>query len=147
MMSIVSSSVEQTRALGERLGRLVFPGALIALMGDLGAGKTAFAQGLAKGLGVLGPVPSPTFVLVQVHEGGRLPLWHADFYRLGDESELDALGIFERGPAVLVAEWADRFPFREDHLEIRINDAAEGRIIDLCGHGRAYEALAQQLTS
>src|SRR5690349_4412526 len=86
---------ESTHALGARLGALVLPGAVLALVGDLGAGKTALVQGVAAGLGAPGRVQSPTFVLVQPHEGGRLPLWHADWYRLRSEAEAEALGLFE----------------------------------------------------
>ncbi len=141
MKSIHSTSVEQTQAIGERLGRALFPGAFVALIGDLGAGKTAFSQGIARGLGIRGRVPSPTFVLVQVHEGGRLPLWHADFYRLGDESELETLGFDERGDAVLVAEWADRFVVASDRLEVRITEVGEGRRIEAQGYGAAHDQL------
>ena len=79
---------EQTEALGVRLGQLIQPGAVIAYTGDLGAGKTAFTRGLARGLGIPDRVTSPTFTIVNEYEGGRLPLFHFDTYRLGSSDEL-----------------------------------------------------------
>lgn len=110
---VLSRAPEQTAAVGEALGRLARPGELIALSGALGAGKTQLAKGIARGLGVAEdePVVSPTFVLLREYTG-RLPLFHADAYRLTAAAELDALGLDElrreRGGVVIV-EWADRF--------------------------------------
>ena len=81
-MTYHTQSPAGTEALGERLGRLVAPGAVIAYTGDLGAGKTAFTRGLARGLDIPGRVTSPTFTIVDEHTGGRLPLFHFDLYRL-----------------------------------------------------------------
>ena len=83
---------EQTEALGFRLGQLIQPGAVIAYTGDLGAGKTAFTRGLARGLGIPDRVTSPTFTIVNEYEGGRLPLFHFDMYRLGSSDELFDIG-------------------------------------------------------
>ncbi len=105
------SGPEATADLGRALGETAIAGAVLALSGELGAGKTCLAQGVGAGLGVRGPVTSPTFTLVRVHESGRIPFVHADFYRLGDEEELvelgleDWLGTF----GVAVVEWAERF--------------------------------------
>ncbi len=106
-----------TQDLGRRLGRAASPGAVLALTGDLGAGKTCLAQGVGAGLGVQGPITSPTFALIWLHESGRLPFAHADFYRLGDSSELQELGLDEllEGAGVAVVEWAERF---EDVLPV-----------------------------
>ncbi len=102
---------ESTARLGRSLGEAAPAGSVLALTGDLGAGKTSLAQGVGAGLGVQGPITSPTFTLLWVHESGRLPLVHADFYRLGDESELVELGLEEwlGEVGVAVVEWAERF--------------------------------------
>ena len=109
--TIESDSHARTQELGERLGRVLAAGDCVALVGDLGAGKTAFVQGLARGLGVRGRVASPSFTIVNEHEG-RVPLFHVDFYRLENAAELHNIGFddyFARGGVVIV-EWADRFP-------------------------------------
>ena len=112
MASITSHSPAETFALGERTAATLRPGDVLALCGDLGAGKTHFVKGLAAGLGVASSVTSPTFTLIHEYPGGRLPLYHLDFYRL--ESEDDALRIgFEEyldAGGVLAIEWADKFP-------------------------------------
>jgi tRNA threonylcarbamoyladenosine biosynthesis protein TsaE len=107
--SVVTHSEEETFALASELGRTLRPGAFVLLQGDLGAGKTVFVRGLASGLG-LDPnvVTSPTFVLVQ-HYNGRLPLVHADLYRLDSAAAVDDLGLEELGSGAVVAvEWGDR---------------------------------------
>lgn len=112
MSVFVTSSAAETRALGERLGRTLKPGDTVALVGELGAGKTSFVQGVAIGLGVTDMVSSPTFTIVKEHVDGPVPLFHVDFYRLEHAAELAAIGFddyFERG-GVVVVEWADRFP-------------------------------------
>lgn len=83
MATFISHSPVETAALGEEWGRAARAGWLIGLSGELGAGKTLLAGGLARGLGVTGRVPSPTFALIHEYGGGRLPLWHVDLYRLG----------------------------------------------------------------
>ncbi len=96
--------------MGRRLGEIAPPGTVIALNGELGAGKTVFAQGVGLGLGVREPVTSPSFVLMNVY-GGRLDLYHFDFYRLDEEDDLDALGLEEYfyGAGVVLVEWAEKF--------------------------------------
>ena len=105
----VSTSPEDTQALGERLGRALAAGAVVACVGELGAGKTCFLQGLARGLGVPGPVTSPTFVLINQYRG-RLPLYHLDAYRTDSLAEVVDLGLEEmlHGDGVTVIEWADK---------------------------------------
>jgi tRNA threonylcarbamoyladenosine biosynthesis protein TsaE len=105
----VSTSPEDTQALGERLGRDLAPGAVVACVGELGAGKTCFLQGLARGLGVPGPVTSPTFVLINQYRG-RLPVYHLDAYRTASLAEVVDLGLEEmiHGDGVTVIEWADK---------------------------------------
>lgn len=108
-MVIETRSPEETFRLGERLGEKSRPGQVYTLTGDLGVGKTVFTQGLAKGLGVDEPVNSPTFTIVQVYEGGRLPFYHFDVYRIGDVEEMDEVGFedYIMGDGVSLIEWAD----------------------------------------
>ena len=109
-MEFLTQSEEETEALGRRLGEKLTPGALVAYTGDLGAGKTAFTRGLAQGLGVTERVTSPTFNIVNEYEGGRLPLFHFDLYRLGGEDELFDIGwedYLARG-GVCAVEWSER---------------------------------------
>lgn len=103
-------SPEETFFLGEQIGRDARPGQVITLSGDLGAGKTVFAQGVAKGLDIGEPVNSPTFTILQVYEGGRLPLYHYDAYRIEDVEEMEETGCedFLFGEGVCLVEWAER---------------------------------------
>ena len=107
--SLVADSPEATAAAGERLGARLEPGDVVALTGVLGAGKTCFVQGLARGLGVTTPATSPTFVLVNEYRG-RLPVHHVDVYRTHSLTELLDLGLEDllAGDGVTVVEWADR---------------------------------------
>ena len=91
-MIIESWSPEETFALGEQLGKEAKPSSVYCLNGDLGTGKTVFTQGFARGLGIQGPVNSPTFTIVQQYDDGRLPFYHFDVYRIGDISEMDEIG-------------------------------------------------------
>ena len=105
----ITTGAAQTEALGERLGRQLKPGTVIAYTGDLGAGKTAFTRGLARGLDIPDRVTSPTFTIVNEYEGGRLPLFHFDMYRLGSSDELFDIGWEEyliRG-GVCAVEWSE----------------------------------------
>jgi tRNA threonylcarbamoyladenosine biosynthesis protein TsaE len=106
---IESPSAEETAAAGERLAQSLRPGDVVALTGELGAGKTCFTQGLARGLGVTGRAVSPTFVLVNEYRG-RLPVHHVDAYRTESMTELLDLGLDEliAGDGVTVIEWADK---------------------------------------
>lgn len=101
-----------TRAFGRELGAAFRPGQVLALTGDVGAGKTALAQGIAEGCGVHAAVTSPTFPLVHEYSGERGPLYHFDFYRPGHEGELLAIGWddYLGGDGMVMVEWADRFP-------------------------------------
>ena len=106
---LVSRSDKETFALGESFGKEAVPGTVIALFGDLGAGKTVFAKGFAKGLGIEETVNSPTFTILQVYESGRIPFYHFDVYRIGDVSEMDEIGFDEytEGSGASLIEWAD----------------------------------------
>lgn len=107
--ALTSRSPAETQALGERLGARLERGAVVACTGELGAGKTCFLQGLARGLGVTSDVTSPTFVLINQYRG-RLPVYHLDAYRTGSLTELVDLGLEEMldGDGVTVIEWADK---------------------------------------
>ena len=100
---------QETRALGERLGKAAEPGQIYTLIGDLGVGKTVFTQGFAKGLGIEEPISSPTFTIVQVYDEGRMPFYHFDVYRIGDIEEMDEIGYEDcfYGEGVCLIEWAN----------------------------------------
>lgn len=102
-------SPEETFRLGEGLGRQARPGDIYTLLGDLGVGKTVFTQGVAKGLGIDGPVSSPTFTIVQVYDEGRLPFYHFDVYRIGDVEEMEEIGYedYFYGDGICLIEWAN----------------------------------------
>ena len=108
MRQVTTHSPEETKAFAAELAASAQPGQIICLDGDLGAGKTVFAQGFAEGLGVPGYVNSPTFTILQVYEGGRLPLYHFDVYRIGDPEEMDEIGWEEYffGEGVCLIEWS-----------------------------------------
>lgn len=108
-MVLESKSPEDTFQIGMRLGQLAKAGEVYTLTGDLGVGKTVFTQGFAKGLGIDEPVNSPTFTILQIYGGGRLPLYHFDVYRIGSVEEMDETGFEEymTGEGVSLIEWAD----------------------------------------
>lgn len=102
-------SAQETFELGQRMGRKAISGEVYALIGDLGVGKTAFGQGIASGLGITGPVSSPTFTILQIYEEGRLPFYHFDVYRIGSVEEMEEIGYEDcfYGQGVSLVEWAD----------------------------------------
>ena len=132
-------SNEATIALGEMVGKNLRPGDILLLEGDLGAGKTTFAQGAAKGLGVDEFVNSPTFVIINEYFSGRLPLYHMDLYRVEDESQLYDLGIEEYffGNGVCLVEWpAIALPLMPEEVAwIRLEQSGDGRVVTLETHG------------
>ena len=108
-MEYITNSPAETEAVGAALARVLQPGTVIAYRGDLGAGKTAFTRGLAKGLGVTERVTSPTYTIVNEYLGGRCPLFHFDMYRLGSEDELFDIGwedYLDRG-GICAVEWSE----------------------------------------
>lgn len=108
-MEYITHSEAETEALGERIGETVGPGAVLAFTGDLGAGKTAFTRGLARGLGIRDRVTSPTFTIVNEYDGGRLPLFHFDLYRIGSSDELFDIGWedYLARDGVCAVEWSE----------------------------------------
>lgn len=148
-IEIATRNAEETRDLGRRLGALCQAGQVIGLHGNLGAGKTVFAQGVGLGLGVLEPVSSPTFNLAQ-HYLGAVPLWHLDAYRLASAEDLDDLSWEEllSEPAVIVVEWAERIAaaLPEDRLDVHLAATdAETRTARLSACGPRSEALLSEL--
>lgn len=143
-----SRGPDATRALGRALGRAAQPGTVFALIGELGAGKTQLAKGVAEGLGVRGVVNSPTFVLMNEHPG-RLRLYHVDAYRLADPEEALAAGLLDERQAdgVVVIEWAERLAglLPAERLEIRLETPPgdpSTRDLRWEAHGDAHRRLA-----
>lgn len=103
-------SAQETASLGKKLAQQLQPGSICALNGDLGVGKTVFAQGIAQGLGITEPICSPTFTILQVYEEGRIPFYHFDVYRIGDLEEMEEIGYedYFYGGGFTMVEWADR---------------------------------------
>lgn len=148
---INTSSAEETGILGEKLGSLLVAGDLICLYGGLGAGKTCFAQGVARGLGIEGTVTSPTFTLINEHYG-RLPFFHMDVYRLDSAAEMDDLGYeeFFYGGGVTLVEWAEKIVglLPEERLDISIDRTPEGedfRQVTLSPRGERYRLLIKEM--
>ncbi len=117
-------SAEETFAFGKRIGETAEPGSVYTLIGDLGVGKTVLTQGVAAGLGIEGPVNSPTFTILQVYDEGRIPFYHFDVYRIGDVSEMDEIGYedYFYGQGLCFIEWANLIEeiLPEKYMEIRI---------------------------
>jgi len=141
-------SADETRALAAALGALLMPGDVLCLIGDLGAGKTTFTQGLAVGLGLPPeePVNSPTFTLISEHPGGRVPLYHFDVYRLLDSSGLYDLAFDEylSGDGVVVIEWADRITdaLPSDRIDILLTASSpDRRQLEMSAHGARAKAI------
>ena len=144
-MTIYTNSPEQTEALGAGLGRIVPAGTVIAYRGDLGAGKTAFTRGLARGLGYREPVTSPTYTIVNEYLGGRLPLFHFDMYRLCSSDDLFDIGwedYLDRG-GVCAVEWSENVAdAMENAITVRIEKTGdESRRITIEG-GEEIAALS-----
>lgn len=125
-------TAEETLLFGEKLARLLVPNTIIALSGDLGAGKTTFVQGLAKGLHIEDPIVSPTFVYLNIYEG-TLPLFHFDLYRLKSASDFEELGFSEyfHQEGVCAIEWPERIEIPPSALHLHFTYDGEGRMVRL----------------
>ncbi len=149
---IKTVSSEETTLLGRKLAKLLSPGDLVCLIGELGAGKTHFAKGIAIGLGIKDIVTSPTFTLIKEYEG-RLPFYHMDAYRLDGAEDLEDLGYGEYfyGEGVTLIEWADRIreALPEDRLDIMIETLGEftdnTRLFTFMPHGDRYRDLVKEM--
>jgi tRNA threonylcarbamoyladenosine biosynthesis protein TsaE len=144
-------NLAETDTLGRRMASQLFPGAVVALIGSLGAGKTHLVRAIAEGLDIPNSavVNSPTFVLIQEYDA-RLPIYHFDAYRLATEREFAELGVHEyfQGVGVCLIEWADKVPscLPSERLEIRITITGEQtRRFEIVGIGAKHEALAEAL--
>ncbi len=137
-MEYCTASEMETEALGEALARTLAPGTVIAFTGDLGAGKTAFTRGLARGLGISEQVTSPTFNIVNEYEGGRLPLFHFDMYRLESSDELFDIGwedYLGRG-GVCAVEWSEKVSDALTdaiRVDIRRGETDRDRVVAITG--------------
>ena len=150
MIDIETRSEQDTIALGAALGRVLTDGDVLALQGDLGAGKTHFVQGIAKGMGIGEPIVSPTFTILNYYEHA-VSLQHFDFYRLEDEYELDDLGFDDyltRG--VTVIEWSEKFPDRLPENAARIFIEKKGlteRVFHFVFNGGRWAAAEKEVES
>lgn len=143
--AVSTENASETRELGQILADLLLPGDVVLLSGNLGAGKTQFVQGVATGLGIAEAPISPTFNIVLSYEGGRLPLFHFDLYRLDEPDQLEDIGFAEYldGEGVCFVEWAEKFPDAfDDYLGIDISKSGEdGRALRIDAQGRRCEEL------
>ncbi|MPM15971.1 tRNA threonylcarbamoyladenosine biosynthesis protein TsaE [bioreactor metagenome] len=147
-----SESELETERLAEALAKTLTPGAVVAFTGDLGAGKTAFVRGMARGLGIAQRVTSPTFTIVNEYEGGRLPLFHFDLYRLSGEDELFEIGWedYLRRGGVCAVEWSEVAPELLEEgclrVDLRRNGEENIRLITITGGGDDLAATLGEVT-
>ena len=129
LYQVESHGPGETFALGEEVGKNAKPGEIYTLIGDLGVGKTVFTQGLAKGLGIEEYVNSPTFTILQIYEGGRMPLYHFDVYRIGDVEEMEEIGYEDcfYGEGICLIEWANLVEeiLPEEYVQVTIEKDLE----------------------
>jgi len=146
----LTRSTDETLELAGTVGELLRAGDVVSLVGDLGAGKTVFARGVARALGVTEPVVSPSFTIVRAYDG-RMPLVHVDVYRIDTVQELYDLGFEElvRDDAVTLVEWGDMIDglLPGDRLDVRLapGDTDDERVVEIEGHGRSWRARAAEL--
>ncbi|BDG62452.1 tRNA (adenosine(37)-N6)-threonylcarbamoyltransferase complex ATPase subunit type 1 TsaE [Caldinitratiruptor microaerophilus] len=161
VVELVSHSPEETAALGRWLGERLWPGSFVALVGDLGAGKSVLAAGILSGLGVVRSGGSPTFTLLWEYRRGRVPAFHWDLYRLDPAGDLAALGYEDSfyGDGVCIVEWADRARdlWPPEHLEVQLaavrggaggpgpDAGAAERRLTFRPAGARYERLVEEL--
>lgn len=147
-LTLENISEQDTARIGKSMASLLFPGAFIALFGDLGAGKTTFTKAVAEGLGI-DNIQSPTFTIVREHDG-KLPLLHFDAYRLDGEDELYAIGFddYLARPAVIIMEWCENVPgaLPGERLELHITGSgAEPRTLTFIPYGKKYQKLMENV--
>ncbi|OEH85229.1 tRNA (adenosine(37)-N6)-threonylcarbamoyltransferase complex ATPase subunit type 1 TsaE [Desulfuribacillus stibiiarsenatis] len=154
MENIQSQSLEHTLNIGNHLGKLLSPGDVITLSGDLGAGKTTMTKGIAKGLGILAPVSSPTFTIIKEYLEGRMPLYHFDIYRLGESAIDEDLGYDEYfyGNGVCVIEWSEfideLIPEERLHIAIRhMEEDDQHRVITFSFTDQRWKKVIEELVS
>ena len=138
-MTYITNSPAETEALAEQVSERLLPGSVLIYTGDLGAGKTAFTRGLARGLGITERVTSPTFTIMDEHLGGRLPLFHFDLYRLSSSDDLYDIGWedYEFRGGVCAVEWSeiadDLWSGEEIRVDIRRGEKEQQRVITITG--------------
>ncbi|MFT8319247.1 MAG: tRNA (adenosine(37)-N6)-threonylcarbamoyltransferase complex ATPase subunit type 1 TsaE [Sporolactobacillus sp.] len=140
-------SPEETMAFAEKIADLLKPGMVLTLSGDLGAGKTIFTKGLAKGLGISEMVNSPTFTIIKEYRSGRLPLFHMDVYRITDDEDI-GIEDYLAQDGVTVIEWAENIPswLPEDYLSIRLVRSGDmDRELSLSAKGKEAERLCREI--
>ena len=149
MKTVVTKSAEETEAFGQYLAPLLKPGDVIAFYGDLGAGKTTFVRGLARGMDSSEPVSSPTFVIMHIYEG-RLPIYHFDAYNLNGMDDFYDLGFDEylEGDGVTLIEWAsvisDDFPYGYIHIQIEKEEDFDKRTIYMESNDEYHESILKE---
>ncbi len=149
-LTVRTSSPEQTDRLGQTLGAMLAPGDVVALTGDLGAGKTVLARGIARGAGASGHVASPTFTLIREYHG-PVTVYHADLYRLDAPGQLDDIGLEEilDDGAIVVIEWAEKaqtlLPREYVWIELRFTEDDDVREIEFTPHGERADAMVEVL--
>ena len=153
MMVLQTSSTSETIRIGKRLGRFLQPGDVVALVGELGTGKTQFIKGLAEGVGVGRNtyVSSPSFTLINEYQG-RIPFYHIDLFRLESKKEAEGLGLEEYvcGKGITAVEWADKISslLPEELLWVKIHYTGEHtRTIEVTPKGKRYQELISRLSS
>lgn len=125
---MISRSAKETRAIGQQLAAVLKAGDVVLLDGDLGAGKSELARGVARGLGIEGAVPSPSFTILNAYDEGRIPLYHFDWYRIEDANEIYEMGMEEQlgGDGIALIEWSEKaeecLPAKRLRISIRTMD-------------------------
>jgi tRNA threonylcarbamoyladenosine biosynthesis protein TsaE len=150
IVTIHSRSAAESELLGEQIGSALESGSVVALIGELAAGKTTLTKGIARGIGVPGLVHSPTFTLIHEHVG-RLPVYHFDLYRLTSPAELEEIGYesYFYGEGISIIEWAEKAMrcLPPDHLEIRITAEDDGRTFEIKATGPRSSVILEKLNS
>lgn len=151
MLVVTSNSPENTMEIGQALGKILLPGDLLNLNGNLGAGKTLFVKGVGEALGIAPDVvTSPTFSIINEYEGEKTPLYHFDLYRLEDDLDLEQVGYLDYfyGAGITVVEWGNLFRYHlpDERLDITLKSISqEGREISLQGQGQRGKKIEEQL--